>query len=115
MRPFLESTKWILHPDGTFPYFPWWFNMPVQSVVRSGRFVAGYVKSAGQDGPRSNLPNMENDPTWHKAVAEYASGFDKLAGVFSADDPERLLMGDDLTKVQKLNLLQVLCRLSRIG
>jgi hypothetical protein len=111
MRTFLEPARWILHPDGRLPYFPWWFNEPVQRIVRSTRFATSIVKNGRRGEGHSNPWARENDPVWEEAAAAYSPHFKTLSDTFLVDNLKDLLCGGALTKAQKLNLLQVLHRL----
>lgn len=39
-RPYLKRTRFVLHVDGRLPAFPWWVNLPLQTVLWCARQVA---------------------------------------------------------------------------
>ena len=113
-RPFLRPSRWIFHADGRLPYFPWWVNCPVQFVVwftRQIRTRTGMIK--GNQGPWGDWVWISGCEKWREMVAEYSKGFPKIANSMKGDDIEKIFESKELNVIQKVNLLQVLYKLSR--
>jgi len=113
-RPFLRPSRWIFHADGRLPYFPWWVNCPVQFVVwftRQIRTRTGMIK--GNQGPWGDWIWISGCEKWREMVAEYSKGFPKIAKSMKSNDIEKIFESKELNVIQKVNLLQVLYKLSR--
>jgi hypothetical protein len=107
-KPFLEKSKWIMHGDGRLPYFSWWTNMPVQFCVWSWRLlrrVSGFHRS--NQGSWTDWKLLFINPAWESTMAT-------LCDTPVLDDLMKpgagfaqLMIGNELTDAQRLNLAQL--------
>jgi len=109
MKPYLRPSKWLFHADGRLPYFNWVVNMPIQFCVWGTRYIAariGVIK--GNQGPWGDWENVVNSSEWQYMVKNYAEN-NQLEKVFVDDQTiEKMLLSDELSIIQRVNLMQVL-------
>lgn len=109
MKPYLKSSKWLLHADGRFPYFSWWVNMPVQFTIWSYRNIArriGLIK--GNQGPWGDWGYLLSSPQWRQAVKDYASENSRLINRISDQSLSEIMMDPKVSNAQKINIIQLL-------
>ncbi len=114
MRPFLKPSLWIFHPDGRLPYFPWWINYPVQFAVCCSRFVGRRIRqTTGNQGPWCDWNQIMRGSEWQKVVKSYTDNFIRLNKLMKKPGLEQALNDHSLDFLQNINLLQVVCGLSK--
>ena len=109
MKPYLKPSKWLLHSDGRLPYFGWWTNMPIQFVIWLYRLITkriGIIR--GNQGPWGDWDAIFKHDAWQSFVKDFGCYADKIEFLKNGVDIEKLLLSKQLSKVQKINLLQVL-------
>jgi asparagine synthetase B (glutamine-hydrolysing) len=107
VKPLLKDTKWLLHSKGYLPYYPWYINVFVQFFVLSYRFALqklGVLK--GNQGPWNDWEAVQKSTKWDEVIEKYSNGLKAIEETLSIKEMDRLL--DGLSKLQKVNLLQVL-------
>lgn len=115
MRPLLKPSRWLLHVDGRLPYFPWWFNMPIQFGVRFRRRIGKNIEHIkGNQGPWGDWDIMMKSDTWKNLVDKYTNSEEKIGSIFTKSQ-EQLLKNNFLSREQKINLLQVLYGMEKIN
>ena len=116
VRSYLVPSKWILHPEDHFPYFPWWANGIVQFVIRVGRGMkkrVGLIESRGNQGPWGDWSYIFNSKNWQDAINQNKEGFKVIKNCFVENDVNIVFACKQLNDVQKVNLLQVLYSLGK--
>ena len=106
-QSYLKPSKWIIHAKGYLPYFPWWVNSPLQSIIWTSQQICyrtGITKT--NQGSWADYKRLMRSSEWIKAVENCSSGFDMLRRVTSNDDLDQLFNGNKLRSIQKLNMLQ---------
>lgn len=114
-KPIFKPTKFLFHADGRLPYFPWYINSVIQSIVWSNRKVfskLGFIK--GNQGPWGQWTKIMKSDEWNKMIYDYSNGIEPISNVLKVDGLEELFKGHDLTRKQKINLLQTIYSNSRI-
>lgn len=104
--PFLSPSMWLMHSSGRLPYFPWYFNRFIRSIILRVRQI-NERKDINQR-PWSQWSLLHNRPKWSKAIKEYAGGIEKLKPVFEEKDVYEIFKSDSLSIDQKTNLMQLL-------
>lgn len=116
MQPYLKPSKWLLHADGWFPYFPWWFNTPLQFYIWSWRHFArriGIIK--GIQGPWFGWGNIMKSSKWNELVKKYGKNLTRVGSIAKTEPLDKVFDAVMLTNQQKLNLLQTLYKLGSVG
>jgi len=114
-HPALKPAWSIPHPDGRFPYFPWWVNVPIQFGVWSKRKMHECIVGRRQhQGPWCDWDQVLTSKEWHQAIKEYSEGFELIRYAMTVDSVFDLFSCRELTLRQKINLLQVLYRLKAV-
>lgn len=114
LHPFLEPSRWMLHANGRLPYYSWLLNMPIHFTIWFGRRTGknlGFVK--GNQGPWGDRQRMMTSDVWRNYVEKYSKGEEILNGIFTKS-ARTLLITDELTRVQKIKLLQVIYHLDSV-
>ena len=98
MKPLLESTRFIRHGKGIFPYWGTWFNGPLLTVVLFARKVILKLKK------KLNIPVVNEGawPIWKEVVG--TAKFQELSSFQSPSErqhAENLLGGELLDLVEK--------------
>src|SRR5699024_4732503 len=107
-KPFLKSSKWLLHGDGWLPYFPWYMNTFVHFTTwfyRSASKRLGLNK--GHHGPWGEWDVVVNSAEWKKTFNNYYERIDQISDIFQKKPHEKLLRSS-LSRDQFVNLTQVL-------
>lgn len=105
MRPFLARSKWILHADGRFPYFNWWFSFPLILLLTCYRIsmrLLGFVKHI--QGPWYDWRNIIKSQAWAERFRIYGDCCSYIN--FNLENKDKLSLD------QKFNLIQVLHKIS---
>lgn len=114
-KPSLETTKKIPHSDGWRPYYSWIPNMFVYGFAWGKNKVlvkTGALK--GNQGPWSDWDKLTKGDLWIQNVQEYTSETrNLLLSELFKEDLDNLLIGDKMSKTQKINLLQVLYQINQ--
>jgi hypothetical protein len=111
VRPFLEQSRYLFHASGFLPYFPWWINVPVHFgvwVIRRIGKKTGIIR--GNQGPWGSRQKIMTSETWKEYVKKYSTGVDFFRSTFTKP-ARQLIKTDDLNRVQKMKLLQLLYRM----
>ncbi|QCF35469.1 hypothetical protein [Salinivibrio sp. YCSC6] len=115
MKPYLKASKWTMHADGRLPYFSWWVNMPIQFGIWLHRNIAkrlGIIK--GNQGPWGDWKLVFRDQAWKTTVDHLTSHRSNLE-IFEDDVYiKSLLLSNELSGIQKINLAQTLYRAQSI-
>lgn len=105
MKPFLKPSRWIMHADGRLPYYSWWINIPIQFCVWFSRHVGkriGLIK--GNQGPWGDWNTVFTSQEYKKLVEDAS----EVNLDFLRTSLAQLLVDENVTKSEKINLLQVL-------
>jgi hypothetical protein len=112
-RPFLKPSRWILTDDGRFPYFPWWFNTPIQFCVWMVRKIVTLTGLIGKhQGPWGDWNRIMKSRRWQYAISRYSNGFELIRQTATTDRVEKIIKGNKLKMEQKVNFIQLLYILS---
>lgn len=109
-HPFLAKTKWLRHPNGHFPYYPWYVNSPIelgtQLVTRLFRKLEARTGLRMRNqGPWGDWQNVVQSPEWEKAVEKALNNTVNFPEIHRAIR-FGALSGPHLTIQQKADLLQ---------
>lgn len=113
-KSLLKPTKWLLHSDGRFPYFPWYINGFVQLffwVWRKLGYRIGLIK--GNQGPWGEWNVVMGSQEWHKAIDEYSEGIRLIESEITDTNVKQLFINDQLNQDQLVNLMQLLYHLHK--
>lgn len=105
-RPLLRHSKWLLHGDGRFPYFPHYINRPALLGVRLVRKIRKKVNPGpAHQSSWANYKTLHKSEDWFRIIRKYEKGFNSLEQV----NPEKgiLEVYEELKELQKMRLLQV--------
>jgi len=106
--PFLQQSKWIMHPKGYLPYYPWWCGMPSISFLWLARKIGsrmGFIK--GNQGPWGDWKRLLDTQEWHSMKEVYLQdNLHKMRDVFKQEVDNFDLL--KLKFMQEINLIQVL-------
>jgi len=105
----LKPSRWIFHSTGRLPYFPWWTNIPVQTLIWCGRQIGyrtGIIK--GNQGPWGDWGQIMGSRKWQNTIQSYANGFEEMRPFLRLKNIDELFNSQALSRTQKINLLQVL-------
>ncbi|MFD1862014.1 hypothetical protein [Planococcus chinensis] len=108
-KPYLEQAKWLFHSDGRLPYFPWYINCIIQSGVWTYQQVStrsGLVK--GFQGPWGEWSAIIKSQEYKDHILKYAKGITVMSGAFTEENTEKIFKSRELTRMQRINLLQTL-------
>tara|TARA_B100000700_G_scaffold139242_1_gene155338 strand:+ start:2338 stop:4107 length:1770 start_codon:yes stop_codon:yes gene_type:complete len=109
MKPYLTESKWMLHADGRFPYFPWWVNSPIQFCIWLCRHVAKRIGNAKENqGPWGDWIKMSQSVEWKKIVDNHCENIEYIGFEENDCNIRKILTSDKLPLLKKINLLQVL-------
>jgi asparagine synthetase B (glutamine-hydrolysing) len=113
LQPYLKKSKWILHPKGYYPYFPWYRSVPLIFTLWLMRQMGermGLIK--GNQGPWADWRRLNRSKEWksteQRLVSEYSPLFNDLFGINLNSIEEY-----GMAMMQKVNLLQVLYQIGK--
>jgi hypothetical protein len=111
-KPIFRKTRWVSHTGGHLPYYPWWVNVPIQFAnwfwLSVGKRI-GLIE--GTQGPWADWRKVMQSPEWKNSIEAYKEGFEVLQPALKTKKPEALLLSNDLTYSQRINLMQTLYNL----
>lgn len=108
LKPALAASKWIPHADGRLPYFPWYLNTFLQLPRWTVMAVKKLLKIKTNDGSWVSWEQILEKPEW-KELVEHYSKFGESLKIFEENiDSYQVLNSNELSRMQKVNLLQVL-------
>ncbi len=105
-QPLLRDSKWLLHGDGRFPYFPHYINRPALLGVRLFRKIRKKVNPGpAHQSSWADYKTLHQSEEWLTAIRKREEGFNTLEQV----NPEKgiLEVYEGLLELQKMRLLQV--------
>lgn len=111
---YLNQTKYLLHGDGWFPYFPWYINSVIGFLIQIYRKIGiklGFIR--GNQGSWGQWSNVLNSSEWIQTYENYASGLHKISNVFEDNNKISIAKHKHLKTMQEVNLMQILYKLSR--
>jgi len=113
MHPYLKKSRWLIHQEGSLPYYPWWINaipMFMLSVWRIRKKVLKPSPAKAHEGPWGNWKNTMNTPAWKAWVELCESEQAMLRSLFR--EPAGILVSDPkLHRKHVVNLFQVIIHL----
>ena len=112
-KPYLKSSKWVLHGDGWLPSQPWYINKFVHFSTRIYRKVAKKVgRLKGNQGPWGDWNLMVHSSKWKKFL-ENKESLTKLPVIDHKISVQEILDTRLLSIEQYVNLTQVLYELDK--
>lgn len=109
VKPLLKPTKYVFHTDGRLPYYPWYINSFIQLGYRVYRKIGlkrGVIK--GNQGPWGEWKVVLNSEEWQRAIQEYSNTFKIISIAFKKSDVKEILIDDNISRFERVNLMQVL-------
>lgn len=104
MAPFLKPSKWVRHPNGHLPYFPFYANIPIQLATyiayRIQKLLGVNQKS---EGPWGDWNIIKTTTEW----AEKHSKYSELAINFLEQSVDEEKFQKHSKTKQSLNMLQI--------
>jgi asparagine synthetase B (glutamine-hydrolysing) len=108
-HPAMQASKWRRHPDGRFPYFSWWINLPIQIstyIVRKCLKLVGI--NAGYQGPWGDWRYVLRSPEYAEMKRQMREHFHLVEGAYVEGAMERVFIRRFSTRPQMINLLSTL-------
>jgi len=110
----LKKTKWLVHSDGRYPYFPWYTNSFFQFNFRMlNKLQSIFGKKKNNEGPWADWSSIMKSDKWKKVIEYYSKDYPELNSIFKKNKVIKLLESEILNNTQKLNLLQILYYLDK--
>lgn len=108
-KPFLKKTKWLFHSEGKLPFFPWYINVPIQFVYWFCQEVGkklGIIK--GNQGPWASWNTLLGSQEWQETLKKYSNSSSCILELLTLDDIQSFYRNNNLTYIQRINLMQTL-------
>lgn len=106
MKPFLRQSQWVFHADGRLPYYPWWFNIPIQASIWTTHQLIRRISSHSiHQGPWADYRAVFRSKLWQEKL-ERLKPMNKAIGIFDCINLAEIEQA--ARPSQKLNLLQTL-------
>jgi len=112
-RPYLKTSKWVLHGDGWYPYYSYKFNAIISFITWTNRQMGkriGYIK--GNQGPWASWKKIINSEKWEQKVSDYSIGLSYINKMFKEKLNDNKLK-DELSTLQYIAFTQVLYQLQK--
>ncbi len=110
MHPFMEKSRWLIHQDGHFPYFPWWINCVPQMILSIWRVRKKFLRPSpvtAHEGPWGNWKTTMETEEWKAWVDASGTHHPVLRSLFQTS-PHELISRGQLHRKQVVNLFQVI-------
>lgn len=115
VKPALEASKWVAHADGRLPYFPWYLNSFLQ-IPRWCSLVFNKVSKRNvNEGSWVNWEQVLNGTEWQEIVEKYSKNADRVGLLKENLNFYEILLSNNITRTQKVNLIQVLYLISEVN
>lgn len=112
MQPFLKKSRFIMHADGRFPYYPWWANIaPRQCVSWARKLGRKFGRIKGNQGAWTSWNKLVKRPEWIRLYEENRPALAMIENCLAHTPAGRVLDYESLSLDQKMNLVQVLVSL----
>lgn len=115
MKPVLKPSWWVIHNfDGRFPYFSWWFNIPVQFSIWILRQIK---KRMGMKSPPpwADWSSLAQSQKWKEMVQAYSEEYKKYMPHFRTKEGVCPFHNDEMDMIKKMNFMQVLYVMKKNG
>src|SRR5699024_2444535 len=110
MRPYLKKSQWIFHADGRLPYYPWWFNAPIQAYIWLTRQLKKRMGARERNqGPWGDWKTVFSSDKWRTQIEEL-NETKEIKKLFK--DGVLLSEITTATNGQQVNLMQTLWQLN---
>lgn len=116
MRPFLKQSRFIVHGDGWFPYYPWWVNTIPRQLISWSRKIGrktGYIK--GNQASWTDWKKLVSSDAWLDMYDEHKSYVDMFRNCFAKLDKKNEIDYNKFSIDQKMNLLQILVSVEQLS
>ena len=112
-KPYLTSSKWILHGDGWYPYFSFRLNSFISFFTWAYRQTGkrlGLIR--GNQGSWARWKHLINNPQWDQQVNDYFSDLTLTNEKFK-DDLKKFASREKYSVLQYIAFTQVLYQLQK--
>ena len=113
MHPYLKKSRWLIHQEGSLPYYPWWINalpLSMLSVWRIRKKIRKPSPATAHEGPWGNWKTTMDTPEWKAWIKLCESDHAMLQSLFT-EPPGKLVSDLNLHRKQVVNLFQVIIHL----
>lgn len=110
-KPVLYKSRFIMHGNGFFPYYPWWMNMVLRQGVSWGRKISrslGITK--GHQGAWTSWGRLVNSNQWIELYEANSDRLKKIENCFGKGGFAEFDY-DKLNVRQKMNIMQTVVSL----
>lgn len=115
MQPFLRQSRFIVHGDGWFPYYPWWVNtIPRQLISWSRKIGRKTGRIKGNQGAWTDWKKLVNSDKWLAMYGDHKRHVDVLRNCFTKFDRNSEIEYRKFSIDQKMNLLQILVSIDQM-
>ena len=115
MQPFLRQSRFIVHGDGWFPYYPWWANtIPRQLISWSRKIGRKTGRIKGNQGAWTDWKKLVNSDKWLAMYDEHKRHVDVFRNCFTNFDRNSEIEYRKFSIDQKMNLLQILVSIDQM-
>jgi len=102
----LEESKFVMHGDGFFPYFPWYINGPIQFAIKSLRKIYSLFFNKNQ-GSWSDWEKLMQSNSWKETVEDLIK-INTNSYSYINKKLKTILIGNKISVYNKLNLMQLI-------
>lgn len=116
MRPFLKQSRFIVHGDGWFPYYPWWVNtIPRQLISWSRKIGRKTGRIKGNQASWTDWKKLVHSDAWLEMYSEHKCHVDLFRNCFAKFDQNNELEYKKFSIDQKMNILQILVSIEQMS
>ena len=116
MRPFLKQSRFVVHGDGWFPYYPWWVNTIPRQIISWSRKIGrktGRIK--GNQASWTDWKKLVHSDKWLEMYNEHKSCIASFANCFAGSEQGREIEYGKFGIDQKMNILQILVSVEQLS
>lgn len=116
MRPFLRKSRFIVHGDGWFPYYPWWMNIIPRQIISWSKKIGrrtGQIK--GNQASWTDWKRLVNSEKWMRMYDSNKENVDLFRNCFARKDQNQEIEYRKLSIDQKMNFLQILVSVDQLS
>ncbi len=116
MQPFLWQSRFIVHGDGWFPYYPWWVNtIPRQLISWSRKIGRKTGRIKGNQASWTDWKKLVNSEKWMEMYNNNKGYVDSFRNCFAKFDQNQEIEYKKFSIDQKMNLLQILVSVEQLS
>jgi len=101
----LKESKFVMHGNGFFPYFPWYINSSIQFPIKSVRKIYRFFFNTNQ-GPWADWDQLMKSKKWDETVESITEN--NIASYpYIKKNIREVLLGNQIDVHKKVNLMQL--------